>query len=299
MTRPRLLIAALLLALAAAGCGASSDHAEREALAALAVQAPAPPPAETKCYHAIPSGSDISRIEQRGHLIVGVDQNTRLLSYWNPRTPGQFTGFEIDLAHRLAQALFGNPKAVKFRAVTTDERIPDVEQNRVDLSIDAITITPKRKCQVAFSTVYLLAHQRLLVRLHSSVHSARDLARRWVCATSGSTSLTTIENAQPRALFDPVQQRTDCLVALEEGWASAVTSDDAILRGFQTQDPLTKIVGPSLAPEPYGIAINRDDPQLVGLVDGVLARMRSDGSLKRLYAHWFSSRQALSTAGAQ
>jgi polar amino acid transport system substrate-binding protein len=298
MTRPRLLIAALLVALAAAGCGASSDHAERAALAALGVKAPTPPPPPDKCYHASPSGKYLATIERRGHLIVGVDQNTRLLSYWNPHTPGQFTGFEIDLVHRLAQALFGNPNAVKFRALTTDERIPDVEQHRVDLSIDAITINPERQCQVDFSNVYLLAHQRLLVRLHSPVHSARDLARRWVCATSSSTSLTTIKNAQPHALFDPVQQRTDCLVALEEGWVSAVTSDDAILRGFQTQDPLTKIVGPSLAPEPYGIAINKDDPELVRLVDGVLSKMQSDGSLKRLYAHWFP-RKPVSTAGAQ
>jgi polar amino acid transport system substrate-binding protein len=286
MSRPGLVTTVLLVALAAAGCGASSDHAEREAVSALGVQASPPPPSSLKCSKVSADPRYIAAIRQQGYLKVGVDQNTKLLSYWNPLTK-TFTGFEIDLAHKLAQAIFGNPSAVHFRALTTDERTSAVQQNVVDLSIDAITINRERRCQVDFSTVYWLAHQRLLVRRHSDVHGPRDLAGRWVCATKGSTSQTTIEKWQPRAHFDGVQQRTDCLVALEEGWVPAITSDDAILRGFQTQDRLTQIVGPSLAPEPYGIAINKHDPELVRLVDGVLRQMQSDGALKRLYAESF------------
>jgi polar amino acid transport system substrate-binding protein len=303
MSRVRLLPLAMLLSVLAAGCGANADHAEREALAALAVKASSSSSSSTpatvpQCNvsgqtspvtNSIPSGSDLAAIEHRGRLIVGVDQNTRLLSYWNPLT-GRFNGFEIDLARQLAEAIFHNPNAVRFRALTTDERTTAVEDNEVDMSIDAITITPERKQEVCFSSVYFLAHQRLLVPVHSPVRSARGLTGRWVCATKGSTSLTTIQAAQPRAHFDPVQQRTDCLLALEEGWVSAVTSDDAILRGFQVQDRLTRIVGPSLAPEPYGIAINKHDPELVRFVNGVLAQMRVDGVWQRLYAHWFHAK---------
>ena len=301
----RRVLAAVLVAAATAGCGTASDHAEREALAALGVQASSPspsstsakgprcnvdaslrPPAAMPAPGAMPAGSDMAAIRRRGHLLVGVDQNTRLLAYWNPLTK-RFTGFEIDIAHELARAIFGNPNAVEFRALTTDERIPAVQSGEVDLSIDAITITCARKQQVDFSTVYFLARQRLLVRRDSPLSSARDLAGHRVCATEGSTSLETIEHAAPRAIPDGVPQRTDCLVALEEGWVPAVTSDDAILLGFKSQDPLTKIVGPSLAPEPYGIAINKRHPDLVRFVNGVLAKLRRDGDWRRLYAKWF------------
>ena len=220
----RRVLAAVLVAAATAGCGTASDHAEREALAALGVQASPPspsstsakgprcnvdaslrPPAAMPAPGAMPAGSDMAAIRRRGHLLVGVDQNTRLLAYWNPLTK-RFTGFEIDIAHELARAIFGNPNAVEFRALTTDERIPAVQSGEVDLSIDAITITCARKQQVDFSTVYFLARQRLLVRRDSPLSSARDLAGHRVCATEGSTSLETIEHVA--AARDPRRRST-------------------------------------------------------------------------------------------
>jgi polar amino acid transport system substrate-binding protein len=76
------------------------------------------------------------------------------------------------------------------------------------------------------------------------------------------------------------------LVALQEGLVDAVTSDDAILLGFKAQDPDAQIVGPSFAPEPYGIAINKTHPDFVRFVDGVLAQTRADGTWRAIYARW-------------
>ena len=68
--------------------------------------------------------------------------------------------------------------------------------------------------------------------------------------------------------------------------AVAVTSDDAILLGFQAQDPYTKIVGPSISPQPYGMAISKAHPEFVRFVNGVLARIRTDGTWRRIYTKW-------------
>ena len=75
-------------------------------------------------------------------------------------------------------------------------------------------------------------------------------------------------------------------VALQQGRVDAVSSDDAILLGFQAQDPYTKIVGPRFSREPYGIAINKGDPELVRFVNGVFERMRADGTFSRIYKRW-------------
>jgi polar amino acid transport system substrate-binding protein len=83
-----------------------------------------------------------------------------------------------------------------------------------------------------------------------------------------------------------VDQRTDCLVALQEGRVAAISSDDAILLGFKAQDPNTKIVGPRLADEPYGMAINRGHPEFVRFVNGVLERLRDDGRWKAIHRRW-------------
>ena len=310
MTRARWLgtaVGGLLVAILLAACGSGSDRALRTTLAALATPGPVAPAAapstpSPRCTNltaslsppatmpppgAMPPGSTMARILKRGYLLAGVDQNTLLFAYLNP-LDGQLEGFEIDVLRQIAKAIFGDPNAIRFKAVTTAERIPAVEDGSVDLVADAITITCERRTEVEFSTVYYDAKQRLLVPVNSPITGLSSLGGKTVCATIGSTTIATVAALRPHPSPYPVQQRTDCLVALQQGLVDAISSDDAILLGFKAQDPFTKIIGPSLADEPYGIAINRSDPDFVRFVNGVLAQMRSDGTWRAIYQHWLS-----------
>jgi polar amino acid transport system substrate-binding protein len=301
----RAALALLLGALVVGGCGSSSDRAQRIALAALNV-APATPPAappsapERACGDvtaslrppasmpapgSMPAGSYMTRIVQRGYLIAGVDQNTLLFAYFNP-LDGQLEGFEIDMLRQLAKAIFGDPGKIKFKAITTAERIPAVREGGVDVVADAMTITCARRHEVDFSTVYYDAGQRLLVPSNASARSIDAFGGRPVCATIGSTSIKTLEQQVPRPVPYAVQQRTDCLVAMQQGLVDAVTSDDAILLGFKAQDPNTKIVGPRFADEPYGMAISQGHPDFVRFVNGFLAQLRADGRWRAIYSRW-------------
>lgn len=295
----------LLVAFVLAGCG-TSDRAFRTSLAALDTPAPtasatalstaAPvscpdvtaslrPPGSSPAPGAMPPGSFMARIQHRGYLVAGVDQNTRLFAYFNPLDQ-QLEGFEIDLLRQIAGAIFGNPNAIQFRAVTTAERIPAVQAGTVDLVADAVTITCERRKLVDFSSVYYDAGQRLLVPLSSSVRTVHDLSGQRVCATIGSTSIANIERLAPHAVRVPVKQRTDCLVDLQQGQADAISSDDAILLGFRAQDPYTKIVGPRFSDQPYGMAISQAHPEFVRFVNGVLDRVRADGTWRAIYGRW-------------
>ena len=299
------VLAMAVVAAVLAGCGSSSDPAQRLALAALNTPAPQahtsatgspeprcgdvtaslPPPAAMPSPGAMPAGSFMARIQRRGYLIAGVDQNTLLFAYFNP-IDGQLEGFEIDILRQLTKAIFGNPNAIVFKALTTDERIPAVENRSVDIVADAVTITCSRRKEVDFSTVYYDAGQKLLVPTSSPIQTVDNLAGRRVCATIGSTSIQTLAQIAPRAIRHPVPQRTDCLVALQEGLVDAITSDDSILLGFKAQDPYTQIVGSSFAHEPYGMAIDKTHPDFVRFVNGVLAQMRTDGAWRAIYSHW-------------
>ncbi|HEY2437719.1 MAG TPA: glutamate ABC transporter substrate-binding protein [Solirubrobacteraceae bacterium] len=306
MRRPVAIgVAAIVVAVLSAGCGLGTDRGQRLTLAALSTsqprlsQSPASPsgptcrnptaslrpPAALPGPGALPAGSFMAAIRQRGYLIAGVDQNTLLFAYFNP-LDGKLEGFEIDVLRELSQAIFGNPNRIQFRAVTTAERIPSVRSGSVDLVADAVTITCQRRRQVDFSTVYYDAGQRILVPKDSRVRAVGDLVGKRVCATSGSTSLDNVKRLVPRAIPYPVAQRTDCLVALQQGQVDAVTSDDSILLGLKAQDPNTKIVGSSFSQQPYGIAISKSHPDFVRFINGVLARMRSDGRWRSIYSRW-------------
>lgn len=291
----------------ATGCGSSSDRPLRVTLAALGTRPPTSGPSsptspQPRCSHVtaslrprgvmprpghMPKGSFMARIQRRGYLIAGVDQNTLLFAYLNPQD-GKIEGFEIDLLRQIAKAIFGSPNAIQFKAVTTDERIPAVQDHSVDVVADAVTITCARRRQVDFSTVYFDAAQKVLVPSNSPAHSVKDLAGKRVCATIGSTTIQKLKTLRPRVVPYPVAQRTDCLVALQQGLVDAISSDDSILLGFEAQDPDTKIVGGRIAKEPYGMAISNTHPDFVRFVNGVLARMRVDGTWKRIYAQRLS-----------
>jgi polar amino acid transport system substrate-binding protein len=236
----------------------------------------------------MPKGSFMQRIKRRGYLLAGVDQNTFLFGYFNPQD-GQTEGFEIDLLRQIAKAIFGSPKAIQFRAVTPAQRIPAVQGGSVDIVADAVTITCARRQQVDFSTVYFDARQKVLVPSNSPAHGVKDLGGKRVCAALGSTTIATLKGLRPRVVPYGVAQRTDCLVALQQGLVQAVSSDDSILLGFEAQDPFTKIVGGPLAAEPYGMAISKDHPEFVRFVNGVLERMRADGTWRRIYARWITN----------
>ena len=70
---------------------------------------------------------------------------------------------------------------------------------------------------------------------------------------------------------------------------AAVSTDNSILAGLAAQDPFTKIVGPYLTNEPYGLAISRQHPDFVRFVNAVLAAERSDGGWEQSYKHWIVS----------
>jgi polar amino acid transport system substrate-binding protein len=235
---------------------------------------------------AMPPNTYMAAIQRQGHLVVGVDQTTLFFGYRDPQTGG-IDGFDIALAREVARAIFGDPNRIVPRALTTSERLQAVEHGQVDLVASQVTATCTRREDVDLSTIYYEAHQKVLVRTDGPITQVSDLKGRKVCATTGSTSLVQIEQSVPGVIPYPVAVRTDCLVALQEGWVEAITSDDAILSGFEQQDPSnTKILAPDLAPEPYALATSKAHPEFGRFVNAVLDQLRATGRLEQLYQHY-------------
>lgn len=303
MSKPMRYLLGVAVAAVLTGCGTSSDHALRLAMAALETRTPTSassstpspkcadmtaslrPPATIPAAGAMPPGSFMRRIQDRGYLIAGVNAGAYKFGYLNPAS-GHIEGFEIDLVRELARAIFGDPRRYRLVALSVPQRIPAVQEERVDIVADAITITCYRKTQVDFSTVYYGAQQRVLVPSSSKATDITAFSGRHVCASAQSTPIQVMEGlpAPPKPLGLP--QAIDCLVYLEEGRVPAISTDDSILLGFKAQDPNTRIIGASLYPVPYGMAINKAHPEFVRFVNGVLAKLRADGTWRAIYNKW-------------
>jgi polar amino acid transport system substrate-binding protein len=232
-------------------------------------------------------GPTVEAIRRRGRLIVGVDQSTNLFSFRDP-VSGELQGFDVDIAREVARDLVGDPEKVEFRLLTSPERISALQEGTVDIVVQTMTITCARAEQIAFSTVYLEASQRLLVPKDSPVQGPADLLDKRVCSQVDTTSVATVARVAPAADLLVVQNWDDCLVALQQGQADVVSTDDSILAGMAVQDPNLHIVGPSLEAEPYGIGVNKSQDDLVRAVNASLERIRRDGTWLSLYRKWLT-----------
>ena len=285
----------LALGAAAAAAAPGQPSARSGGHAARAVTAPAASTCDPKASSLRPAGppqvtpgSFMAKIRARGYLVAGVDQSTYHFGFLNPLN-GQIEGFDIDMIRAVATAIFGDASSahLHLKAISDEQRKPDVMSGTVDIVAHTMTISCDRLKYLDFSSVYFDAHQRVLVLKNSKATSLDDLRGQKVCATTASDSVARI--AAAKAIPVPVTYWTDCLVLLQQGDVAAISTDDAILDGLAAQDPWTKLIGPPIADEPYGLAISKQHPEFVRFVNAVLKQLRTNGQWAASYRHWIGT----------
>jgi polar amino acid transport system substrate-binding protein len=234
----------------------------------------------------MPDRSTMAAIQQRGFLRAGVDQNTFLFGFRDPKN-NQLEGFDIDRAHEIAAAIFGDPNKVQFTVMGSADRIPALQNDKVDVVVRTFTANCDRWQQINFSQIYYVAHQKLLVEQSSRVAQLADLAGKRICAQNGSTSIVTLAQKLPNATRVAPASWSDCLVMLQQHQVDAVSTDDVILTGMLAQDEGNlKIVGENLTDEPYGIGIPQANIDMVRFVNGVLDKSVQSGAWAASYSKW-------------
>ncbi|MBW5486765.1 glutamate ABC transporter substrate-binding protein [Streptomyces bambusae] len=268
----------------APGGAAAPDRAAREPAARQAALAPPEYLADT-CpdpeASLRPNGLDgdaVARIKKAGKLVAGVDQNSFRWGYRNP-VDGRLEGFDIALVRAIAKDILGNENAVIFRAVPTSQRIPALQEGRVDIVVRTMTINCKRLEEVAFSTAYFEAGQQVLAPVAATEITGFDdsLKGRRVCTAAGSTGEAALRHEPHGSTPVTVPNQLDCLVRLQLGQVDAVVTDNALAAGQAAQDPSVRLVGKPFTREFYGVAMHKDASDLVRRVNQVLENYRAGG----------------------
>lgn len=229
----------------------------------------------------------VKKIKDRGYLIAGVSADSKLLGSRNPLT-GQLEGFDIDMVHAIAQALFGDPSKVQLVVIQSGDRIPKLANDSLDIVARNMTMTCARWQQIGFSAEYFNAGLKILVPKGSTVTSLEGLAGKKVCAPDNTSTMDAVKAA---AGVIPVgaSTHTGCLVLFQQGEVDAIAGDDTVLAGLAAQDPYAFV--PQIAPltsEPYGIGVNKDHRDLAAYINRVLVNLKADGRWTEMYNRWFS-----------
>ncbi|WP_328496283.1 glutamate ABC transporter substrate-binding protein [Streptomyces sp. NBC_00414] len=246
------------------------------------------------------NGATVQKIKKRGFLLVGVDQNSYRFGYRDPNSESdkaELEGFDIDLVHEIADKIIGEkPNNVRFRAIPTDQRIPAIQDEKVDMVVRTMTINCERLKDVAFSSPYFETGQQVLAPKKSDITGLdKSLADKRICTAKGSTAWDALDAAKKdgtlvaSADFEKrtVPNQLDCLVRLQLGEADAVVTDGALAASQAAQDPTVGLKGEPFTDEFYGVAMKKDADDLVRRVNQILVDYRKDG-WQQSYDTWLA-----------
>jgi polar amino acid transport system substrate-binding protein len=291
MNRGRTLVATLVASAALlAACGYDPTPLPEAAAPSASASSSASKPVE--CDNATQSydqsgdrDAAIKRLTNRGRLVVGVSGDTYKMGFTDP-TDGKLKGFDIAFAEAVAKAL---GVTLDLRVIQAKDRIPMLESGEIDMVARNMTMNCDRWTQVAFSSVYYNATQKVLVGLDDAktYDGPSSLAGKRVCAPTATTSVANIKKIEPDVISVEAANHTGCLIKFQNSEVDAITGDDTVLAGLAAQDPYTAVPEQKkLTDEPYGLAFNKDDIALVRFVNSVLDDMRADGQWSAIYNEW-------------
>ncbi|MFJ6749915.1 glutamate ABC transporter substrate-binding protein [Streptomyces sp. NPDC091266] len=246
-------------------------------------------PARSLQHPSAEDGPAVRAIARSGKIVIGVDQNTYHWGYRDPASK-QLQGFDIELARTLVKEIFGADFTVEFKAVATNDRIDALKGHDIDMVVRTMTIDCRRQSEVAFSTAYFGAQQKILAGKETPVGSAGDLRGKKVCAAEESTGSKWVKEHLPGARLVQVPNQLDCLVRLQLGEAVAVVTDDTLAAAQAAQDPTVQVkrYPEDSAVEPYGVAMRKEDTDLVARVNQVLDTYRDGGGWEAARKRWLA-----------
>lgn len=287
----RLLLAMLAMLAAVALIAACGDDDDDDDTGGTATTAPTQAAAPT-----FAADSTMAKIVQKGKLTVGVKFDQPGFGLKDP-VSGKVDGFDVQMAKEIGKALGLKEDQIEFVEAVSANRIPFLQEDKVDLVIATMTINADRKQQIDFSRPYYLAGQSILVKKdNTTIKSVDDLNGKNVCSVQGSTSEKNIQTKAPQANLLSLTGYAACVDSMKSGRVEAVSTDDIILAGFAASDNTLKLVGGQFTQEPYGIGVKKGKTDFVQFIDALLAKELSDGTWDKIYDKYLGKVEGLPKA---
>ncbi|MDT8997697.1 transporter substrate-binding domain-containing protein [Paucibacter sp. APW11] len=240
----------------------------------------------------------LQRIRDTGVIVIGYRSTSLPFSYLDAKLKP--IGYSMDLCERIVEAVAKRMELpdleVKLIPVSSATRLPMMANGTLDLECGVTTNTVERRKAQAFSLTTFVAESKLLSKKGSGVQTVDDLRGKPVSSTIGTTSIQFLNKLnQQRGLDIRIlvgQDDQEAFRAVQTDRAVAFAMDDVLLRSLvaQVSNPQDyQIADTPLSVEPYGIGLNRDDPEFKQWVDEVLRGLFKSGEIATIYRKWFQS----------
>jgi polar amino acid transport system substrate-binding protein len=224
-------------------------------------------------------------IKARGRLLVGTSDTSPPFS---SRENGKIIGYDVDLAARVAQHLALPMETI---SILNADRIPSLQQDRVDLVASGITRAENRKKDVGFSLAYLVSPHKVLVRKDSGITTVGQMAGRRLALVKTASVDAELKAAVPTLQIVSYDHYAACFNALRYKGVDGFLADEVLLASFAQKSGVPQdftFIPDYELPRTAGFAIKKDEPRFTQFVDQVLLDLEKSGEAEKIFDAWFA-----------
>jgi len=210
---------------------------------------------------------------------------------------GKYAGYHVEICSRIIANLekaAGKKLEVKYQPVTSQNRIPLVQNGTVDIECGSTTNNATRLKDVSFALTTYVEEVRIATKVASGITSLAQLNGKNVATTTGTTSVQLLRKHERANGVDFKEvfgkDHSESFLLLESGRADAFVMDGQILAGniATAKNPGDfRIVGEVISVEPIAIMLRKDDPAFKKVADDTLRDMMKSGDMAKEYDKWF------------
>ncbi|RYC47719.1 amino acid ABC transporter substrate-binding protein [Pectobacterium zantedeschiae] len=238
----------------------------------------------------------LKKVKDNGVIVIGHRESSVPFSYYDntQKVVGYSQAYSDKIVEAIKKKLDAPNLQVKLLPITSQNRIPLLQNGTFDLECGSTTNNLERQKQAAFSNTIFVVGTRLLTKKDSGIKDFPDLAGKTVVVTSGTTSEVLLnklnEEKQMKMRIISAKDHGDSFRTLESGRAVAFMMDDALLAGERAKAKSADqwdIVGKAQSEEAYGCMLRKDDLQFKKLVDDTIAEVQTSGEAEKWFDRWF------------
>jgi len=239
------------------------------------------------CLATAPAAADrLDEVRARGKLLVGVSDTTPPFSF---KKPGDtvVTGYDLDIVRAVARRL---DLAVETVSLSSAERIPMLNDGKIDFAATSMTRTAERLKEVDFSFIYFVTPHAVIVKKSSGITSVHQLAGRKASSASTSTAGPNLKEAEPKVELVYVRDYAEAFKLLKEGKVDAFPTDETVLRAIVQQDghPDDYLFLPDFTKSRnVGFALKKNEPRFKDAINKALLDVESAGDAVKIFDAWF------------
>nr|WP_110821698.1 transporter substrate-binding domain-containing protein [Paenibacillus illinoisensis] len=239
------------------------------------------------------ASNELEQIKSAGTMKVGMMGTYRPYNFLNDNK--EMDGFDADIAREVAKRL---GVEVEFVSQEFSGLTPSLQSKKIDAIISQMTITDERKQALDFSEGYITNQVKIIVKNdNNDITKLEDFKGKTIGVGLGTNDETYLRNeVLPKVGDFTIKTYDDVITSLKDLDAGRI---DATINNLYALKPIIdsngfkiKAVGEPIKSDQAGIAVRKNNPELVAALNDALQGMKDDGTYNTIFKKWFGEEPA-------